>query len=238
MTVWWLVDLALLPRKISLVGLAIKVCCSSRIMFLRSRLTPPHPCRLQLVLLAVPLRIPPPGFVQRFLRFSLVAARDYYPVQVVWEAEKKEYEEGPFVIGAAGRQHAGCRTARRQRLAGCQLHRVAAPHTTCWTFLPYARPWWAHWGATCPLSGRLMATRLLSLLPRSLPLGYEPHGVLPQGIVTFNQYSAALPAGLRNVRILASSAAFWEPIMRCAGGRRAPAAAAASCVRALLEAPC
>lgn len=35
----------------------------------------------QLALLAVPLRIKPPGFVQRFLRFSLVASHEYFPVK-------------------------------------------------------------------------------------------------------------------------------------------------------------
>lgn len=35
------------------------------------------------MLLAVPLSIKPPAFVQRFLRFSMVAAGDYFPVTIV-----------------------------------------------------------------------------------------------------------------------------------------------------------
>ncbi|KAL4451792.1 hypothetical protein ABPG75_007454 [Micractinium tetrahymenae] len=120
-SLWWITDIFLVFRwpKIAIGGLLFK-----------------------LALLAVPLRIEPPGFVHRFLRFSLVAAHDYFPVNVVWEAEAKEYDEGPFVIG------------------------------------------------------------------------YEPHSVLPQGICMFSEHTEGLPKGLRNVRILASSAAFWEPVMR------------------------
>ena len=57
------------------------------------------PPRLQLVLLAVPLRLPPPSPVKRFLRFSMVAAGAYFPVKVVWEGKEEDYAEGPFVIG-------------------------------------------------------------------------------------------------------------------------------------------
>lgn len=120
-SLWWIADLVLVFKwpKVAILGFLFK-----------------------LALLAVPLRIKPPGFVQRFLRFSLVASHEYFPVKVVWEADAKEYEEGPFVIG------------------------------------------------------------------------YEPHSVLPQGICIFSEHTKGLPGGLHNVRILASSAAFWAPLMR------------------------
>ncbi|PSC70219.1 Diacylglycerol O-acyltransferase 2 [Micractinium conductrix] len=54
---------------------------------------------IKLVLLAVPLRLPPPSPVKRFLRFSMVAAGAYFPVKVVWEGKEEDYAEGPFVIG-------------------------------------------------------------------------------------------------------------------------------------------
>jgi hypothetical protein len=47
------VDLLLLPRPIAWAGLALK-----------------------LLLLALPLNLPPPAFVRRFLRFSMVAANE------------------------------------------------------------------------------------------------------------------------------------------------------------------
>lgn len=46
-------------------------------------------------------------------------------------------------------------------------------------------------------------------------VAYEPHSVLPQGICIFSQYATdAVPPALANARILASSAAFWAPVMR------------------------
>lgn len=44
-----------------------------------------HPCLppLQLLLLLAPLSIKPPAFVRSFLRFSMVAAGDYFPVKIV-----------------------------------------------------------------------------------------------------------------------------------------------------------
>nr|AID16200.1 diacylglycerol acyltransferase type 2 [Ettlia oleoabundans] len=75
-SLWWVVDLLLLPRPIAFAGLATKV-----------------------FLLALPLRLPPPTFVRRFLRFSMVAAYEYFPVKVVWEGEGDDYDNGPFVIG-------------------------------------------------------------------------------------------------------------------------------------------
>jgi hypothetical protein len=67
-------------------------------------LNTPPPHLPQLVLLALPLRIPPPKPIQRFLRFSLVAANDYFPVKIVWEGREQDYEAGPFVIGARMRR--------------------------------------------------------------------------------------------------------------------------------------
>ncbi|KAL4421076.1 hypothetical protein ABPG77_001371 [Micractinium sp. CCAP 211/92] len=122
MSLWWIVDLFLLP---TWPLLAV------------SMLT------FKLLLLAAPLSIKPPAFVQSFLRFSMVAAGDYFPVKIVWEGKEEDYEKGPFVIG------------------------------------------------------------------------YEPHSVLPQGICVFCPYSAdVVPSGLKDTRILVSSAGFWAPIMR------------------------
>jgi len=61
--------------------------------------TPPPTPSPQLLLLAVPLSIPPPAPVRSFLRFSLVAAGEYFPVKVVWEGQAEDYADGPFVIG-------------------------------------------------------------------------------------------------------------------------------------------
>ncbi len=54
---------------------------------------------MQLILLALPLSIPPPAPVRRFLKFSLVAAGEYFPVRVVWDGGKEDFAKGPFVIG-------------------------------------------------------------------------------------------------------------------------------------------
>lgn len=120
---WWIVDLIILPKH-PLVAIA---CIAFKIG-----------------LLLVPLRVEPPSFVKRFLRFSLVAAHHYFPVQVVYEDRQAlENTDHPYVIG------------------------------------------------------------------------YEPHSVLPQGICAFCSYAVdGLPAGLKQTRILASSAAFWAPVMR------------------------
>ncbi|KAL4854850.1 Diacylglycerol O-acyltransferase 2D [Chlorella vulgaris] len=76
-SLWWILDLALLPRPIAFASLAFK-----------------------LALLALPLRIPPPEFVKKFLRFSMVAADSYFPVNVVCEGKQEDYSgNGPFVIG-------------------------------------------------------------------------------------------------------------------------------------------
>ena len=64
---------------------------------------PRHPTRtsLQLLLVALPLRLPPPALVRRFLRFSLAAAAEYFPVRVVFEGcPSTDYASGPFVVGA------------------------------------------------------------------------------------------------------------------------------------------
>lgn len=50
---------------------------------------------------------------------------------------------------------------------------------------------------------------------RAYVLGYEPHGILPQGIVAFTRYARnRLPPGLKNTRVLVSSAGFFVAIMR------------------------
>ena len=43
------------------------------------RMRAPLLCRPQILLLALPLTIQPPAFVRRFLRFSMVAAAEYFP---------------------------------------------------------------------------------------------------------------------------------------------------------------
>ena len=51
--------------------------------------------------MALPLRLPPPALVRRFLRFSLAAAAEYFPVRVVFEGcPSTDYASGPFVVGA------------------------------------------------------------------------------------------------------------------------------------------
>lgn len=46
-------------------------------------------------------------------------------------------------------------------------------------------------------------------------VGYEPHGVLPQGMSAFSRFPAEpLPRGLANSRICASSALFLAPVIR------------------------
>ncbi|EFN52435.1 hypothetical protein CHLNCDRAFT_138958 [Chlorella variabilis] len=75
-SLWWIQDLLLLPRPIAFVGLAIK-----------------------LVALALPLTLPPPAPIRRFLRFSMVAAGEYFPVKIVWEGDADDYSKGPYVIG-------------------------------------------------------------------------------------------------------------------------------------------
>jgi hypothetical protein len=79
---------------------------------------PPRPIAFaslafKLALLALPLRIPPPEFVKKFLRFSMVAADSYFPVNVVCEGKQEDYSgNGPFVIGerrgAGGAHKAHC----------------------------------------------------------------------------------------------------------------------------------
>eukprot|EP00887_Chlorella_sp_A99_P000409 scaffold13.g409.t1 len=77
-SVWWVVDILLLPKHpwIATAGLATKV-----------------------ALLLLPLRIEPPGFVRRFMQFSMEAGHDYFPVTILWE-DKGAFKEGtPYVIG-------------------------------------------------------------------------------------------------------------------------------------------
>lgn len=46
-------------------------------------------------------------------------------------------------------------------------------------------------------------------------IGYEPHGVWPQGMCAFGPYAtAAVPAALRGARVLVSSACFRPPVLR------------------------
>lgn len=53
----------------------------------------------QILLLFMPLTIEPPGFIRRFLRFSMTAAAEYFPVKVVYE-DKEAFKQGTsYVIG-------------------------------------------------------------------------------------------------------------------------------------------
>lgn len=108
--------------------------------------------------------------------------------RVVWQGKHSDYAGGPYVIGYEPHSVLPQGARRMPALLWPQPCRRMPP------------PPRAH--SSCPL-----------LHHASSPLWACPSET---GIVVFNQYASedALPPGLRNVRILAPSAAFWSPVMR------------------------
>jgi hypothetical protein len=83
---------------------------------------------VHLTSLLTPLRVPPPAWARRLLRYLTTATADYFPITVEFEDKDGFKSERPFVVGeepparAAPRQHRPaclrrCSLARRLRAA-------------------------------------------------------------------------------------------------------------------------
>jgi hypothetical protein len=161
----------------------------------------------QALLLAIPLEIRPPALVQRFLRFSLVAARDYFPVHMAYEdREALEALDSPCIIAY-------------------EPHSVL-PQGMC-IFCEYGM--WGRVGGWCvELCGHSLrvcgggegGSSAGSYRSAACTLHHcrqhcgAPHPLPPSPPHRRCTVDEDLPEGLRHTRVLTSTAGFFAPVMR------------------------